>query len=361
MKSVEIARDFGELLDPQEFLSAERKISGWACTTNLAGAADEAARLRSATVIVSQAHYVVNDAVLDKAPNLKMVANYGVGYDHIDVPACTRRGVWVSNTPDVLTESTADTALLLLLASCRKLAFGHDYVKSGQWRSIAASDEDKRLLGNSPEGKTLCLVGFGRIGQALARKCQGAFGMRVVFYDTFTFSAAQRKELDAEQLPLDEALRQADFVSVHANLTPKTTGLIGARAPVSAACRRLPPTAAPAPCRRHARVRPDEAHVLLYQRGARADRRRGGAHGGAARGAHRGRRPRRLRGGAAARRLAAARAAQRDAAAAPRLGHRRDAPRDGATRDGQRRRLRRGPRPAHRRQQGGCAAVAARL
>jgi len=228
-KIVEVCRDFGDLLNPSEFLSTERKSSGWKCHTKLFGAADEAERLRTATAIVTQAHYEINDAVLDKAPNLKMVANYGVGYDHIDVPACTRRGVWVSNTPDVLTESTADTALLLLLASCRKLAYGHKYVATGQWRSIGASDEDKQLLGNSPEGKTLCLIGFGRIGQALARKCQGAFGMRVVFYDTFAFSAAQCKALRAEQLPLDEALRQADFVSVHANLTPQTTGLIGAR------------------------------------------------------------------------------------------------------------------------------------
>jgi lactate dehydrogenase-like 2-hydroxyacid dehydrogenase len=167
----------------------------------------------------------VDDEFLDAAgPGLRVVSNYAVGYDNIDVAACARRGVWVGNTPGVLTETTADLAFALLMAAARRLAEGDRYVREGRWRTWGPL----LLLGPDVHGATLGIVGFGRIGQAVARRAQG-FGMRVLYHDVTRLPDEVTEPLGATYTPLDELLAESDFVSLHVNLSPETRHLIGAR------------------------------------------------------------------------------------------------------------------------------------
>ncbi len=157
----------------------------------------------------------VDDELLDAAGgDLVIVANYAVGYDNIDVAACTRRGVLVSNTPDVLTEATADMTWALLMAAARRVAEGDRFLRSREpwvWGP-------EMMLGQDIHGKVLGVVGFGRIGRAVARRATG-FGMRVVYHDP----VAPPGDADgAESVAFDELLAIADFVTVHVNLTPET-------------------------------------------------------------------------------------------------------------------------------------------
>lgn len=166
----------------------------------------------------------VDDEFLDAAgPQLKIVANYAVGFDNIDVDACTRRGVPASNTPDVLTETTADTAFALMMAASRRVAEGDRFLRSREpwiWGPLM-------MLGQDVHHKTLGVVGFGRIGQALARRARG-FSMRILYHDTFRPPTQVERELDAQYRDLDELLAESDFVSLHTNLTPQTRHLINA-------------------------------------------------------------------------------------------------------------------------------------
>jgi glyoxylate reductase len=166
----------------------------------------------------------VDDEFLDAAgPQLAIVANYAVGFDNIDVAACTRHGVLASNTPEVLTETTADTAFALMMAAARRIAEGDRFLRSGQpwiWGPLM-------MLGQDLHHKTLGVVGFGRIGQALARRARG-FGMRVIYHDTYRQAAEVEQELAAEYRDLPDLLGEADFVSLHTNLTPDTRHLINA-------------------------------------------------------------------------------------------------------------------------------------
>lgn len=166
----------------------------------------------------------VDDEFLDAAgPQLGIVANYAVGFDNIDVPACTRHGVLASNTPEVLTETTADTAFALMLAAARRIAEGDRFLRAGTpwiWGPLM-------MLGQDVHHKTLGIVGFGRIGQALARRA-GGFAMRILYYDTYRPPAEVERDLGAEYRDLDDLLREADFVSLHINLTPQTRHLINA-------------------------------------------------------------------------------------------------------------------------------------
>ena len=166
----------------------------------------------------------VDDEFLDAAgKKLRVVSNYAVGFDNIDVAACARRGIPVGNTPGVLTETTADLAWALLMAAARRLPEGDRYVRDGKWKTWGPL----LLLGPDVHGSTIGIVGFGRIGQALARRAQG-FGMEILYHDVQELPAEVTKPLGATFLPLEELLARSDFVSLHVNLSDVTRHLINA-------------------------------------------------------------------------------------------------------------------------------------
>jgi glyoxylate reductase len=162
----------------------------------------------------------VDEGVLDLLPGLRLVANFSVGYDRIDVAACARRGVPVTNTPGVLDAATADMAMALMLAARRRLTEGERHVRAGDWDTSWFGGP---FVGRDVTGATLGIVGLGRIGQAVARRARG-FDMRVLY--------AQRHEVEtdlAEHRELDALLAEADVVSLHVPLNAETTGLIDGR------------------------------------------------------------------------------------------------------------------------------------
>ena len=163
----------------------------------------------------------IDAALLDAAPRLKVVSNYAVGFNNIDVAAATERGVAVGNTPGVLTDATADMAFCLLISG-RAAAGRRPLVRGqkGQWKTW----EPLGHLGQDLIGRTLGIVGMGCIGYALARRCQRGWDMKVLYHDTFRNEKAEL-ELDAQQVDLDTLLRDSDFVSVHTDLHEKTRGL----------------------------------------------------------------------------------------------------------------------------------------
>jgi glyoxylate reductase len=164
----------------------------------------------------------VDGELLDHAPRLKVISNLAVGYDNIDVPAATERGIPVGNTPDVLTETTADLAFALLMAAARRLPEAERYVHAGQWRTWSPT----LLLGHDVYGATLGIIGFGRIGQAVARRAKG-FEMRVLYHGGSDKKTAQ--QLGVEEHSLDDLLAESDFVSIHTPLTKQTYHLISRR------------------------------------------------------------------------------------------------------------------------------------
>jgi glyoxylate reductase len=166
----------------------------------------------------------VDDELLAAAPRLRIVANVAVGYDNIDLAACTRRRIAASNTPGVLDETTADFAWTLLMAVARRLLEGDALARSGQWRGWNLD----QLCGADVWGKTLGILGFGRIGRAVARRARG-FNMRVIYNDAVPAAAEVERELGATYAERDQVLAQADFLSLHVPLLPETRGLIGAR------------------------------------------------------------------------------------------------------------------------------------
>jgi lactate dehydrogenase-like 2-hydroxyacid dehydrogenase len=166
----------------------------------------------------------VDDELLDRAgPQLKVVSNFAVGFDNIDVAACTARGIPVGNTPGVLTETTADLAWALLMAAARRLPEGDHYVRAGRWKTWGPM----LLMGPDIHGATLGIIGFGRIGQAVARRARG-FGMRILYHDPRRVSPAVEAEYGAEYRTLEGLLPEADFVTLHVDLRPETKGLIDA-------------------------------------------------------------------------------------------------------------------------------------
>jgi lactate dehydrogenase-like 2-hydroxyacid dehydrogenase len=166
----------------------------------------------------------VDDELLDAAgPTLKVVANLAVGYDNIDVAACARRGVAVGNTPGVLTETTADLAFTLLLAVARRIPESARLVTEGRWLTW----DPLLLLGRDVNGATLGIIGFGRIGQEVARRGRG-FGMRVLYHDQRRAPEEVEQATGATKVDLAMLLSESDFVTVHVNLTPETTHLINA-------------------------------------------------------------------------------------------------------------------------------------
>jgi len=183
-------------------------------------------RVRGVDGLLSLLTDRVDDELLDAAgPQLKVVSNFAVGFDNIDVPACTRRGLPAGNTPGVLTETTADLAFTLLAAAARRIPESVDYVRDGQWRTWGPM----LLMGVDLHGATLGIVGFGRIGRELARRGRG-FGMRILYHDVHPAPPDEERALGAERAELDRLLRESDFVSLHVNLTDETRHLIDADA-----------------------------------------------------------------------------------------------------------------------------------
>jgi glyoxylate reductase len=168
----------------------------------------------------------VDDELLDAAgPGLRVVSNFAVGFDNIDVPACTRRGIPVGNTPGVLTETTADLAWALLMAAARRLPEGYDYVRAGKWRTWGPL----LLLGSDIHHATIGIVGFGRIGREIAKRARG-FDMTILVHDAFPPTVEDQASLGVESVSMDELLARSDFVTLHVNLTPETRHLIRADA-----------------------------------------------------------------------------------------------------------------------------------
>jgi glyoxylate reductase len=165
----------------------------------------------------------VDDELLERAgPELRVVANFAVGYDNLDLEACTARGVLATNTPDVVTEATADLAWALLLAAARRVAEGDRFLRAGQpwiWGP-------EFFLGFEVHGKTLGVVGLGRIGQAVARRAAG-FGMPVLYTARRRLDRDREAALGVAWRELDQLLAEADLVSIHTGLSPATRHLIG--------------------------------------------------------------------------------------------------------------------------------------
>ncbi len=162
----------------------------------------------------------IDAALLDAAPKLKVVSNYAVGFNNIDIPAASARGIAVGNTPGVLTDATADMAFCLLIAAARRVVDGHIYGMRNQWKTW----EPLGHLGQDLAGRTLGVVGMGRIGYALARRCHRGWDMSVLYHDVYRSEKAET-DLGAKQVDLDTLLKDADFISVHTDLNDKTRGL----------------------------------------------------------------------------------------------------------------------------------------
>jgi glyoxylate reductase len=175
---------------------------------------------READGLVSLLTDRIDGELLDACPRLRVVSNYAVGFDNIDVPAATERGIVAGNTPGVLTETTADFAFALLMAAARRIVEGVDYVRAGRWQTWGPM----LLMGPDVHHSTLGLVGLGRIGAEMAKRARG-FDMRVLYYDVVRREDLEQ-QLSLTYAPLDDMLAQADFVSVHTPLTPETRHLM---------------------------------------------------------------------------------------------------------------------------------------
>lgn len=184
---------------------------------------ENAALLAEAHGIVGSS-LVITPTVLDAAPNLEVISTISVGYDNIPVDDLTARGIVLCNTPDVLTETTADTGFSLIMATARRVVELAEWVKAEKWLTSI----EPPLFGSDVHGKTLGMVGFGRIGQAVARRGALGFGMKIL-YAKASPKPALEKELGAQRCELNTLLSDADFVCVTVPLTAETEGLIGAQ------------------------------------------------------------------------------------------------------------------------------------
>jgi len=183
-----------------------------------------AQRLAGASAAMTTVMDRFDAALLERCPKLKVISNIAVGYNNIDVAECTRRGIRVTNTPGVLDDTTADLTWALLMAAARRVVEGDRFMRAGKYKAW----DPMMLLGCDVFGKTLGIVGFGRIGQAVARRASG-FDMRVLYHNRTPLSKAEEKRLGATWVERDRLLREADFVVVMAPYSPATHHLIGAR------------------------------------------------------------------------------------------------------------------------------------
>src|SRR5438552_7788015 len=158
----------------------------------------------------------IDAEVMDAAPELKIIANMAVGYNNIDVAEATRRGIPVSNTPGVLTDTTADFAWALLMCAARRVAEGDRFTRAGSFHGWGPL----MLVGQDVHGRTLGIVGFGRIGRAMAKRASG-FDMRVLYYDRFPADRDTERSLRATLVPMDELLPQSDYLTIHTHSNPE--------------------------------------------------------------------------------------------------------------------------------------------
>lgn len=171
--------------------------------------------------LVCQLNETVDQDLLAAAPRLKVVATVSVGFNNIDVAACTRRKILATNTPGVLDDTTADFAFALMLAVARRVVEGDKFLRSGEWTGWNVS----QFLGADVWGKTLGILGFGRIGKEVARRANG-FKMRVIYNNRERVDSASEREVNATFVDLETLLRESDFLSLHTPLTPETKHLI---------------------------------------------------------------------------------------------------------------------------------------
>jgi glyoxylate reductase len=165
----------------------------------------------------------IDMSLLNAAPKLRVVSNYAVGFNNVDIKAATDRGIAVGNTPGVLTDATADMAFCLLIAAARRVIEGNQYTLSGKWKTW----EPLGHLGQDLFGRTIGIVGMGRIGYAMARRCHRGWDMKVLYYDVQR-SARAEEDLGARMVDMDALLSESDFISLHTDLNDKTRGMIGA-------------------------------------------------------------------------------------------------------------------------------------
>ena len=164
---------------------------------------------------------VDEEVIAAAGPQLRGICQIAVGFDNIDVKSATKKGIYVTNTPGVLTETTADFAFTLLMATARRIAEADKYVKSGHWKVPWGL---MMLLGQDIWGKTIGIVGIGRIGSAVARRAKG-FNMKILYYDVYRNEQIE-KELDVEYVPLETLLKESDYITIHVPLMPETHHLI---------------------------------------------------------------------------------------------------------------------------------------
>jgi len=174
-----------------------------------------------ADALISLVTDPIDAELMDMAPNLKVIANYAVGYDNIDVFAAAQRGITVTNTPDVLTHATADLTWALILACARRVVESERFMRNGMWKAWTPT----LMVGKDVYGATLGLIGFGRIGQAVAKRAIG-FDMKVMYFDSQRNPDAE-KQTGAQYAPLEGLLTESDFVSVHLPLSDRTRHMIG--------------------------------------------------------------------------------------------------------------------------------------
>ncbi len=182
-------------------------------------------KVRNKDGIVCMVGDKIDAEVMDLSPNLVVISTNSVGFDHIDVEEATRRGIYVTNTPGVLTEATADLTWALLLSVARRIVEADNYLRAGKWK-IAWTPTF--FVGADVYGQTIGIIGFGRIGQAVAKRAKG-FGMKILYYDVVRVPPEREKELDANYVSLEELLKNSDFVTLHVALTKETRHMISER------------------------------------------------------------------------------------------------------------------------------------
>ena len=193
-------------------------------TDRLYGREELVAKLRGKDGVQTSSSDRVDGELLDLCPTVKAVCNTAVGYNNIDIEACTKRGVMVTNTPGVLTDSVADYSMGMVIATCRRMTEGENYLRGGEWKGTFL----KQMLGQDVHGATLGIMGFGRIGQAIARRARG-FDMKILYHSRNRAALDAEKESGAAYVGKEELLRRADVVLLILPYTPETHHYIGAK------------------------------------------------------------------------------------------------------------------------------------